>query len=68
MLTLIQNGDPLRVLAAAVTPVVMVSAAAILISGVNSRYISISDRMRSLRTNIVMRMCPLRDGPLFVTK
>jgi hypothetical protein len=48
MLTLIQNSDPLRVLAAAVTPVVMVSAAAILISGVNSRYISISDRMRSL--------------------
>jgi len=45
---LVQNGDPLQVLAAAVTPVVMVSATAILISGVNSRYISISDRMRSL--------------------
>jgi Protein of unknown function (DUF2721) len=45
---LIQNSDPLGVLAAAVTPVVMVSATAILISGVNSRYISISDRMRSL--------------------
>ena len=48
MLMLLQNGDPLQVLAAAVTPVVMVSATAILISGVNSRYISISDRMRSL--------------------
>jgi hypothetical protein len=42
MLMLVQNGDPLQVLAAAVTPVVMVSATAILISGVNSRY------MRSL--------------------
>jgi hypothetical protein len=48
MLMLVQSGDPLQVLAAAVTPVVMVSATAILISGVNSRYISISDRMRSL--------------------
>ncbi len=40
--------DPLRIVAAAVTPVVMVSATAILISGVNSRHISISDRIRSL--------------------
>ena len=41
-------GDPLKVVTTAVTPVVMVSATAILISGVNSRYISISDRVRSL--------------------
>jgi len=40
--------DPLRVVASAVSPVVMVSAAAILISGVNARYISISDRVRNL--------------------
>jgi hypothetical protein len=45
---LIPGDDPLQVVAAAVTPVVMVSATAILISGVNSRYISISDRMRGL--------------------
>lgn len=40
--------DALQVLTAAVTPVVLVSATAILISGTNSRYISISDRMRAL--------------------
>ena len=40
--------DPMQVLAAAVTPVVLVSATAILISGVNSRYIAIADRMRVL--------------------
>ena len=40
--------DALEVLTAAVTPVVLVSATAILISGINSRYISISDRMRAL--------------------
>jgi hypothetical protein len=40
--------DAIQVLAAAVTPVVLVSATAILISGSNSRYISISDRMRAL--------------------
>jgi hypothetical protein len=40
--------DPLQVVASAVTPVVMVSATAILISGVNSRYIAIADRMRAL--------------------
>lgn len=38
----------MQVLAAAVTPVVLVSAAAILVGGVNSRYIAISDRMRAL--------------------
>jgi len=40
--------DPLRVVTTAVAPVVMVSATAILISGVNTRYISISDRARAL--------------------
>ncbi len=40
--------DPLTVVTTAVTPVVMVSATAILISGVNSRYIAISDRVRNL--------------------
>jgi Protein of unknown function (DUF2721) len=40
--------EPLSVVAAAVTPVVMVSATAILISGVNSRYMSIAERVRSL--------------------
>jgi hypothetical protein len=42
------TNDALQVLTAAVTPVVLVSATAILISGTNSRYISISDRMRAL--------------------
>jgi hypothetical protein len=46
---MVQPADfQLRVLAAAVTPVVLVSAVAILISGVNARYIAISDRMRGL--------------------
>jgi len=40
--------EPLQIVATAVTPVVMVSATAILAGGVNSRYISISDRVRSL--------------------
>lgn len=38
----------LQILTSAVTPVVLVSATAVLISGVNSRYISIADRMRTL--------------------
>ena len=42
------TNDSLQVLTAAVTPVVLVSATAILISGTNSRYIAISDRMRAL--------------------
>jgi hypothetical protein len=42
------GNDPMQVLAAAVTPVVLVSATAILISGINSRYISIADKMRAL--------------------
>ena len=44
----VMPNDPMQVVAAAVTPVVLVSATAILISGVNSRYISISDKMRGL--------------------
>jgi Protein of unknown function (DUF2721) len=40
--------DAMQVLTAAVTPVVLVSATAILISGSNARYIAIADRMRSL--------------------
>jgi uncharacterized integral membrane protein len=42
------TNDGMQVLTAAVTPVVLVSATAILISGINSRYIAISDRMRAL--------------------
>ena len=40
--------DAMQVLTAAVTPVVLVSATAVLISGTNTRYISISDRIRVL--------------------
>ena len=40
--------DPLRVVTAAVTPVVMISATAILISGINSKHQSLSDRVRAL--------------------
>lgn len=49
-MTVMPNGTntALQVLASAVTPVVLVSATAILISGVNSRHISIADRMRTL--------------------
>jgi hypothetical protein len=52
--------DPLRIVTTAVTPVVMVSATAILISGVNTRYISISDRMRNLSSEF--RREPLTDA------
>lgn len=38
----------MQVLAAAVSPVVLVSATAILISGINSRYMAIADKVRSL--------------------
>ncbi|HMF79497.1 MAG TPA: DUF2721 domain-containing protein [Bryobacteraceae bacterium] len=48
MLASVTPNDPLQVLAAGVTPVVLVSSTAILISGVNSRYIAISDRIRAL--------------------
>ncbi|MBV8551116.1 MAG: DUF2721 domain-containing protein [Acidobacteriaceae bacterium] len=40
--------NAIEVLTAAVTPVVLVSATAILVSGMNTRYIAISDRMRAL--------------------
>ena len=43
-----QVEDPLRVITAAVTPVVMISASAILISGINSKHQSLSDRVRGL--------------------
>jgi hypothetical protein len=43
-----QLGDPLRIVTTAVTPVVMVSATAILLSGVNARYLAVSDRIRNL--------------------
>lgn len=42
-----QIDNPLEVVASAVTPVVLVSATAILISGINSRYMAIADRVRS---------------------
>jgi hypothetical protein len=40
--------EPLQIVATAVTPVVMVSATAILTGGVNSRYMAIADRVRNL--------------------
>ena len=40
--------NPLQVVASAVTPVVLVSATAILIGGVNARHVAIADRIRSL--------------------
>jgi Protein of unknown function (DUF2721) len=43
-----QFGDPLKIVGAAVAPVVMVSATAILISVTNARYTSVSDRVRVL--------------------
>jgi hypothetical protein len=43
-----QIDNPLQVVASAVTPVVLVSATAILIGGINSRHMAISDRIRSL--------------------
>ena len=48
---------PLRVLAAAVTPVVLVSAVAILIGTANSRYVAISDRMRMLALEYRDKTC-----------
>jgi hypothetical protein len=59
---MVQQADfQLRVLAAAVTPVVLVSAVAILIGTVNARYIAISDRMRSLTQEFRDRACnPVR--------
>jgi hypothetical protein len=55
---IVQPGDhQLQVLAAAVTPVVLVSAGAILISGVNARYIAIADRMRGLAQEYRDKSC-----------
>ncbi len=48
MQAMVAPNGAVQVLTAAVTPVVLVSATAILISGVNSRYISIAERMRAL--------------------
>jgi hypothetical protein len=56
---MVLSGDhQLQVLAAAVTPVVLISAAAILISGVNARYIAIADRMRALAQEYRGENCP----------
>jgi hypothetical protein len=40
--------NPLEVVASAITPVVLVSATAILIGGINARYMAIADRIRAL--------------------
>jgi hypothetical protein len=45
---IVPGSEPLQIVATAVTPVVMVSATAILAGGINSRYMAISDRIRSL--------------------
>lgn len=55
----VASDNTLQVLAAAVTPVVLVSATAILISGVNSRYIAVADRMRALAHEYRDEQCPL---------
>jgi hypothetical protein len=43
-----QLSDPIKIVASAVTPVVMISTTVFLISVVISRYVSISDRIRAL--------------------
>ena len=43
-----QIDKPLEVVASAITPVVLVSATAILIGGINARYMAIADRIRAL--------------------
>lgn len=52
IVTMMQLADQtpmaLRIVTSAVTPVVMVSATAILIGSVNTRYIAVSDRIRAL--------------------
>jgi Protein of unknown function (DUF2721) len=40
--------EPLQIVATAITPVVMVSSTAILAGGINSRYMTIADRIRTL--------------------
>jgi hypothetical protein len=41
-------GGPLNIISSAVTPAVMISATAILISGVSAKHASMADRLRSL--------------------
>jgi hypothetical protein len=67
--------EPLQIIATAVTPVVMVSATAILAGGVNSRYISISDRIRMLsaefrnpQTTEARRAIISQQMPIFVRR
>jgi hypothetical protein len=45
---LVSSVDSLKVVASAVTPVVMVSATSILLSGINARYLAISDRVGTI--------------------
>jgi hypothetical protein len=63
------GGNPLNVVATAVTPVVMVSAIAVLISSVNGRYVSVADRVRSLAREYRASLAPpLTAGRTFVCK
>lgn len=48
----LQIQEPLQVVTAAVTPVVMISATAILIGAVNSKHQGLSDRLRSLTAEV----------------
>ena len=43
-----QGDDPVKIVTTAVAPVVMISATAILISGISSKHQSLSDRLRAL--------------------
>jgi hypothetical protein len=62
------GNDPLQILAAAVTPVVLVSATSILVSGVNSRYISIADKMRGLAQEFRAPSCTRERKSLIVAQ
>jgi hypothetical protein len=48
VLSIWQGDDPVKVVTTAVAPVVMISATAILISGISSKHQSLSDRLRQL--------------------
>ena len=61
------GNDAIEVLTAAVTPVVLVSATAILISGINTRYVSISDRLRLLAHEYRDPACP-HDRQAMITR
>ena len=52
--------EPLQTITAAVTPAVMISATAILLSAVNSRHQSLSDRLRALSAEMRERPTPKR--------